>query len=114
MVRYQQSFAQREQGIVAWEVLVDQDEQETIPTAQQQYELQMQMAEPIVYATSIDPDILYLHEVMRAPDRAQFLQAMECKSKGHEEGKHWVLVSKHQVPKGTKVLDEVWSMQCKH
>ena len=66
--RYQQSLAQREQGIVAWEVLVDQDEQEMIPTAQQQYELQLQMAEPIVYAASSDPDILYLHEAMRAPD----------------------------------------------
>ena len=68
MVRYQQSLGQREQGIVAWEVLVNQDEQETIPTAQQQYELQMQMAEPIVYADSNNPDILYLHEAMRAPD----------------------------------------------
>ena len=68
MVRYQQRLAQREQGIVAWEVFVNQDEQETIPTAQQQYELQMPMAEPIVYADSNNPDILYLHEAMRAPD----------------------------------------------
>ena len=110
MARYQQSLAQREQGIVAWEVLVDQDEQEMIPTAQQQYELQLQMAEPIVYAASSNLDILYLHEAMRAPDRAQFLQAMEREIKGHEEGKHWVLVLKHQVPKGTKVLDAVWSI----
>ena len=77
MARYQQSLAQREQGIVAWEVLVDQDEQEMIPTAQQQYELQLQMAEPIVYAAFSNLDILYLHEAMRAPDQAQFLQAME-------------------------------------
>ena len=40
-MRYQQSLAQREQGIVAWEMLVDQDEQETIPTAKQQYDLQV-------------------------------------------------------------------------
>ena len=50
---------------------------------------------------------------MKAPDRAQFVKAMECEIKGHEEGKHWVLVPKHQVPKGTKVLDAVWSMQRK-
>ena len=85
-----------------------------IPTAQQQYELQIQMAEPIVYATSSDLDILYLHEAMRAPDRAQFLRAMEREIGGHKERKHWVLVPKHQVPKGTKVLDAVWSMRCKH
>ena len=71
------------------------------------------MAEPIVYEASSDPDILYLHETMRAPDQSQFLQAMECKIKGHEERKHWVLVPKNQVPKGTKVLDAVWSMQCR-
>ena len=111
--RYQQTLAQREQGIVAWEILVDQDEQETIPTAKQQYELQVQLAEPIVYAASSDPDILYLHEAMKAPDRAQFIKAMEREIKGHEEGNHWVLVPKHQVPKGTKVLDAVWSMHRK-
>ena len=111
--RYQQSLAQREQGIVAWEILVDQDEQETIPTAKQQYELQMQLAEPLVYAASSDPDILYLHEAMKAPDRAQFLKAMECEIKGHEEGNHWVLVPKQHVPKGTRVLDAVWSMRRK-
>ena len=110
MARYQQSLAQREQGIVAWEILVDQDEKEMIPTEQQQYELQLQMTEPIVYAASSDPDILYLHEAMKAPDQAQFLQAMEREIKGHEEGKHWVLIPKHQVPKGTKVLDTIWSM----
>ena len=38
---------------------------------------------------------------------------MEHKIKGHEEGKHWVLVPKHQAPKGTKVLDAVWSMRRK-
>ena len=63
---YQQILAQREQGIVAWEILVDQDEQETIPTAKQQYDLQVQLAEPTVYAASSDHDILYLHEAMKA------------------------------------------------
>ena len=111
--RYQQSLAQREQGIVAWEILVDQDKQENIPTAKQQYDLQAQLAEPIVYAASSDPDILYLHEAMRASDRAQFIKAMEREIKGDEEGNHWVLVPKHQVPKGTKVLDAVWSMRRK-
>ena len=113
MAQYQQSLAQREQGIVAWEILLDQDEQEMNRTAKQQYELQLQMAEPIVYAASSDLDILYLHEAMRAPDQAQFLQAMEREIKGHEEGKHLVLLPKHQVLKGMKVLDAVWSMRRK-
>ena len=32
--------------------------------AKQQYELQVQLAEPIVYAASSDRDILYLHEAI--------------------------------------------------
>ena len=92
---------------------MDQDEQETIQTAKQQYELKVQLAEPLVYAASSDPDILYLHEAMKALDRAQFIKAMEREIKGHEEGNNWVHVPKHQVPKGTKVLDEVWSMRRK-
>ena len=69
------------------------------------------MAKPIIYAASSDLDIL--HEAMRAPGRAQFLRAMEREIKGHEEGKHWVLALKHQVPKCTKVLDAIWRMQRK-
>ena len=65
------------QGLVAWEVLLDQDEHETIPTAQRQYELQMKMTEPVVFAASSNPDNLNLHEAKRAPDHKQFLQAME-------------------------------------
>ena len=111
--RYQPSLEQREQGLVAWEILLDQDEQEDSPTAQQQFDMQMAMAEPILFAASSDPDIMYFHEAMHTPDRKQFLTAMEKEIKGHEEGKDWTLVTKEQVPKGTKVLNAVWSMRHK-
>ena len=100
--RYQQSLGQREQGIVAWEILVDQDEQETIPMAKQQYELQVQLAEPIVYAASSDLDILYLHEAMKAPDRDQFIKAMEREIKRHEKGNHWGTSTQAPSPKRDK------------
>ena len=111
--RYQQSLEQREQGLVAWEILLDQDEQEYSPTAQQWFYMQMAMAEPVLFAISSDPDIMYLHEAMCTPDREQFLSAMEQEIKGDGEGKRWALVPKEQVPKGTKVLDAVWFMRCK-
>ena len=38
--RYEQSITQRDQGLVAWEVLLDQDEQEQVPTAASQYGIQ--------------------------------------------------------------------------
>ena len=89
---------------------MDQDKQETTATVQQQYDLQMEMAELVIFTASSNPDILYLHEAMRAPNCQQFLCAMEQEIKGHEDGKHWVLIPKTQVPKGMKVLDAVWSM----
>ena len=69
----------------------------------------MEMAELVVFAASSDPDILHLHEPMRAPNCKQFLQAMEQEIKGHEDGENGVLIPKTQVPEGTKVLDAVWS-----
>ena len=38
--RYEQSINQRDQGLVAWEVLLDQDEGEDVPTAESQYAIQ--------------------------------------------------------------------------
>ena len=57
--RYKQSISQRSQGLVAWEVLVDQDEQEDVPTAAMQYVIQKSLENPIAFATSDKPDILY-------------------------------------------------------
>ena len=37
---YEQSVTQRNQGLIAWEVLLDLDEQERVPTAASQYKLQ--------------------------------------------------------------------------
>ena len=110
LVQYQQSLTQHEEELVAWEVLLDQDKQETAPTVQQQYGLQMEMAELVIFTAHSNPDILYLHEAMRAPDCKLFLQAMKPEIEGLEDGKHWVLIPKTQLPKGTKVLDAVWLM----
>ena len=55
---YSEGLEQREQGIVAWEVLISQDETEDIPTAQRQYEIQKSMQEPMVYMASVNPDIM--------------------------------------------------------
>ena len=39
--------------------MLDQDEQENNPTVQQQYEIQVAMAKPVVFAVSSDQAILY-------------------------------------------------------
>ena len=48
----------RNQGIVAWELLIDQDEQEDQPTAATQFATQREQEDPIGFATTTNPDIL--------------------------------------------------------
>ena len=72
--------------------MLDQGEQENSPTSQQQYEIQVAMAEPVLFATSSYPDIMSLQEAMKALDHKNFLLAMDKEIQGHEQGKHWELV----------------------
>ena len=81
--------------------------------ADQEYKLQREMEQPIAFAASTDPDIMYLHEALKQPDRAQFIQAIEKEVNDHVQRKHWRLVRKDDVPKGTKILDAVWAMRRK-
>ncbi|KAL7573660.1 hypothetical protein ACA910_008347 [Epithemia clementina (nom. ined.)] len=110
---YSEGWGQRQQGLVAWEVLVDQDDSEDTPTAAQQYQIQENMVDPIAFATSSDPDVMYLHEALRAHDRRQFLEAMDVEIQGHVKCKNWIVVPRTDMPKGTRILDAVWSMQRK-
>ena len=71
------------------------------------------MAEPSLFTASTDPDIMFLHEAVKAPDCKQFLLAIDKEIQGHERRKHWELVPKANVPKGMKILDAVWSVQRK-
>lgn len=79
----------------------------------EEYEIQRQMADPIAFAASSDPDIMYLHEALKQPDREQFIQAMVDKVTTHAERGHWKLIPISEVPKGTKILPAVWAMRRK-
>ena len=48
-LRYMDSMTQCEQGLVAWEILMDQDDSELIPTSKSQHEIQQQMTDPIAF-----------------------------------------------------------------
>ena len=56
--RYEQSIMQRDQGLMAREVLLDQDEQDQVPTLAAQYKIQKSLKNPLVFAASDNPDIL--------------------------------------------------------
>ena len=111
--RYDQSVSQRSQGLVAWEILLDQDEQEDIPTAASQYATQRALENPITFAASNNPDILYWDQAMKAHDRDKFIEAVRIELNSHERMGNYKPIPINKVPKGTKLIDMVWSMQCK-
>ena len=55
----EESTQQCEQGIEAWEVLYDQDKVEMKPTQNNQLILQRRSSNPIAFAASASPDIMY-------------------------------------------------------
>jgi hypothetical protein len=79
----------------------------------QDYEIQMAMGHPIAFAASSNPNTMYLHKALRAPDREEFIKAMKQEVQDHEERGHWELIPKSKVPEGTIILPSIWSMKRK-
>ena len=111
--RYDQSMARRDQGIVAWELLIDQDEQEDQPTVAAQFAMQKALEDPIAFAATANPDILYWDQAMKAHDRDKFLEAVSIELDGHERMGNYETIPIEKVPQGTKLIDMVWSMRRK-
>ena len=111
--RYDQSISQCNQGLVAWEVLLDQDDREDVPTAESQYAIQKSMENPMAFVATTNPDILYWDQAMKAPDRDKFIEAVRTELDGHEKMGNNEPVPLDEVPAGTRLLDMVWSMRRK-
>ena len=63
-----------------------------------------------MFKATTNPDILYLDEALKAPDRDEFIKAMLKEVRDHECRGHWKVVPSSKVPKGVKILPAVWSM----
>ena len=111
--RYKQSVNQRNQGLVAWEILLDQDDREDVPPAASQYAIQKAQDNPMPFATMGNPDILYWDQAMKAHDRDKFIEAVGAELEGHERMGNYEPIPLDQVPTGTKLIDMVWSMRHK-
>ena len=59
---------------------------------------------------SNDPDSMYMHQVLMAEDVHQFIKTMVKEVKDHTEEKHWSIMEKGNIPKGTIILLSVWAM----
>ena len=82
--RFLESTQQKQSGIVAWEVLLDQDSLEKIPTAKEQYQLQQHFENPIAFAAA-GHDVLRFREALKASDRNKLLKAMDKEIGSHDE-----------------------------
>jgi hypothetical protein len=72
------------------------------------------MSNPIAFLSRhSDPDTMYFHEAIRQPDREEFIKAIIKEINDHIRRKHWILIPREQVPKGTKILSSVWAMKRK-
>jgi Reverse transcriptase (RNA-dependent DNA polymerase)/GAG-pre-integrase domain len=102
-VRRPERFSENFQSyFVPWEVFHDDA-----------YDLQDKMDDPIAFAASNNPDIMYLNEAMAAPDKDEFRKAMLREVESHVKNKHWELVKRADLPAGTEVLPAVWAFRRK-
>ena len=92
---------------------MDQDEREELPTVSTQYAIQKALEDPIAFAASYNPDILYWDQAMKAHNRDKFIKAVGIELDGHEKMGNYEPIPIRNVPKGTKLIDMVWSMHCK-
>ena len=75
--------------------------------------LQNRVEQILAMSASSDPDILYHHEAMKAPDREEFIKAMEQEFGAMMENGCLEFVLKEDVPEGMDVLPAVWAMRRK-
>ena len=67
----------------------------------------------LAFGASNDPDTLYLHEAIRAPDKKQFKEAMVKEFNGQWDNGNFKLIEWKQLKRGTPVLPGVWALKRK-
>ena len=64
----------------------------------------------MAFKATSDPDTMYLHQAMAAPDRQQFLDAMKKEQSDQFENGNYSVVHKSEMPDDPILLPMVWSM----
>jgi transposase InsO family protein len=81
-----------------------------VPEAEMDQHLQHPL---LAMAATNDPDTLYYHEAMKAPDKEEFVKSMQEEVQGQIDSKVYSPVLRSSVPKNVKVLPAVWAMRRK-
>ena len=84
---------------MAWEVLADQEEGEDVTIASSQYSIHEALEDPIAFAASSNPDILYWDQVMKAHDRDKFIEAVGVELDGQEKMGNKEPILLREIPK---------------
>jgi len=67
----------------------------------------------LAFKATADPDTMYMHEALKQPDRAKFIQAMLDEVENQRKNGNWVMIHRSKVPQGELILPGVWAMKRK-
>lgn len=62
---------------------------------------------------SADPDTMYYHEAISAPDAHKFVEAMSTEMEAQSKSGNFRLMHRSNVPEGATILPSVWTMKHK-
>ena len=68
---------------------------------------------PLLAYKAVNPDILRLHEAMKAKDQKEFKTAMEKEVHDQIANGNFTVIPHSKVPKGFRVFPGVWTLVCK-
>lgn len=60
-----------------------------------------------------NPDVMYLHNALKQPDRKQFIEAMRKEVSMQSKSGNWNIVHRSKVPRNASILPAVWAMRRK-
>ena len=68
---------------------------------------------PLLDYKAVNPDILRLHEAMKAKDQKEFKTAMEKDVDDQIANGNFTVILRSKVPTGFRVFPGVWTLVCK-
>ena len=88
--RMQERLAQQAENIVSYKASENIEDQHDYYFMQHEKELidQIKLVDPMAYKASTNPNILYYHKAMKAPDHESFKRALIDEINAHIEGEH--------------------------
>ena len=69
-----------------------------------------EVCNPILAYKAVNPDILRLHEAMKAKDQKEFKAAMEKEVNDQIENGNFTIIPRSKVPKGFRIFPGVWTL----